>query len=444
MTDTMPWAPKWTGFEASRGRFGRVVDGDGIHLILSDGRRMIDGTNTGAPLGHRHPDIVRAMRNAADNPIVHEGWDWVDRDEAVRDLAEIGFAEEPDWFGGVRFCLSGSEANDLALSLAQAITGRSKLATRERAYHGAVGLARDLTVQPQWHGGLSWSRGGVDAVPRTVSVVELPGPIGERIGPVAPDPERDAQQLAGAEAELSDAAAVILDYTQGAIYASPGHQDRIATAARNAGALFIADEVVTGLGRSGRWFGFQTGMTRPDIVTLGKGIGAGAAPAAAVVISRELAERIDGSTWQTAGTFRGHPIACAAIRAHLAVLARDGLVEHVARLDGVMERLLREVAAAHPSVQRIDGRGLHWSVELHGSDWRQWRADTTEEPLATRVAVRAADAGALILTSGEEGCLFLAPPLISEDQDLERLVAALDHGLELADEVIGSSSPPPD
>jgi 4-aminobutyrate aminotransferase-like enzyme len=427
----------WTGFEHSRQQFGRVVDGEGVHLILEDGRRVIDGTNTGAPLGHRHPEIVEAMTRAARAPVVHEAWNWVDRDEGVRDMLEIAFAEEADWFGGLRYCLSGSEANDLALSMAQAITGRTALATRERAYHGASGLGRDVTVQPQWHGGLSWPGGGVDAVPRTVRVVELPGPGGARIGGGGEvDSRVDSRELelAGAGDELRDVAALILDYTQGAAYHSPAYQDRLADAACEAGALWIADEVVTGFGRTGTWFSFEGASTRPDIVTLGKGIGAGAAPGGAVVLSRRLAERIEGAVWQTAGTFRGHPITVAAMRAHLAVLTRDALVERAAALDAVMYRLLSELAATHASVQRIDGRGLHWSIELRGTNWRTWRANTAEEPLATRVSARALEAGALIQTSGEQGMLVLAPPLISSESDLERLVGALDHGLVVADE----------
>jgi 4-aminobutyrate aminotransferase-like enzyme len=425
--------PLWSGFEPGRGQFGRVVDGEGVHLILEDGRRVLDGTNTGAPLGHRHPDIVAAMSRAAQAPVIHEAWNSVERDKATQDLAEIAFANDPDWLGGVRFCLSGSEANDLALSLAQAVTGRTALATRERAFHGGSGLARDTTLQPQWHGGLSRPGGQVDVVPRSVPVVELPAPVGERIGGRPSDPELDRAQLAEAELLLADAAAVIVDYSQGATYHSAAYQDRLAEAAGHTGTLWIADEVVTAFGRSGAWFAFQGGGARPDLVTIGKGLGAGATPCGAVLVSRAFAERVDGAVWQTAGTFRGHASAAAAIRAHLAVLARDGLVGRVAALDEVLERLLRELAASHPSVRRIDGRGLHWTIELHGADWRSWRGDPAEEPIAMRVAVRALEAGALFQTSGERGFIVLAPPLISTEEDLGRLVGALDHGLTLAD-----------
>jgi adenosylmethionine-8-amino-7-oxononanoate aminotransferase len=264
--------------------------------------------------------------------------------------------------------------------------------------------------------------------------VELPGPIGERIGPKVPSGQADHERLANAEDLLSDVAAVITDYTQGGVYYSSAYQDRLAGAAAKSGTLWIADEVVTGFGRTGGWFSFQGGESRPDIVTLGKGLGAGAAPAGAVVISRRLAERLQGATWQSVATFRGHPITVAAVRAHLRVLLRDKLVERVKELDGLMYELMSELAAAHPSVERIDGRGLHWTVELHGPDWRSWHADTAEVPLATRVAARALEAGALIQTSGEQASLVLAPPFIVEEDHLRRLALALDHGLAIADQ----------
>ncbi|TME47731.1 MAG: aminotransferase class III-fold pyridoxal phosphate-dependent enzyme, partial [Chloroflexi bacterium] len=163
-----------TRFNAGKRQSVRVVGGDGVRFELDDGRRVIDGSNTGGPLGHRHPDLVEAVRKAANNPVVNEGWLWAEREEAARELFDIAFKGEESWVGAVRFFLSGSEANDLALSLSQAITGRSAIATRERAYHGMTGLSRDVTVQPHWHGGLAIHSGGTMPVPRTAEVKVLP------------------------------------------------------------------------------------------------------------------------------------------------------------------------------------------------------------------------------------------------------------------------------
>jgi 4-aminobutyrate aminotransferase-like enzyme len=415
-----------TGLNSGDAKYGTIVGGEGIHFLLADGTRLIDASNTGGPLGHRHPEIVAAIREAASAPAINEGWLWPDRERAAEELIELAFGDEP-WVGAVRFFLSGSEANDLALSLCQALTGRSGLATRERAYHGMTGLAREMTVQPHWHGGLSSFDGGVLPVPRGHRVVQLPRPTGARTaGAVRWTPDIPV----GA---LDDAAAVIIDYTQGGTYYDPEYQEAVAGAARASGALWIADEVVTGLGRTGGWFAFQGAASRPDMVTLGKPLAGGGAPAGAVVVSRDVLDELRGRSWQTYSTFRGHPLTVAAVRAHLRVLVREQLIARVKELDGVVERRMRVIAEQHPSVARIDGRGLHWTVELHGGDWREWRADVRESPLATRVAERGAEAGALIGTSGERDSLFIAPPLVVSDDELAWIFDALDHGLELAD-----------
>lgn len=427
-----------TGLNSHDSKPLRIVAAEGVHFELEDGRRLLDASNTAAPLGHRHPAMVEALREAATCPVINEGWLWPEREEAARDLVEGAFAGDGDWVGAIRFCLSGSEANDLALSLSQAITGRSRLVTRERAYHGMTGLARDMTVQPHWHGGLSNASGGYSPVPRSAEVTQLAAPAGGRVDERPRHLDEDA--LAATLPSLEGAAAVILDYTQGGIYHVPEYQDAVARAARAAGALWIADEVVTGFGRGGGWFAFRQGESRPDIVTLGKPLAAGGAPAGAVVVSRELLERIEGQSWQTYSTFRGHPVSVAAIRAHLRTLAASGLVERVGELDPIVEAGMRRLAEAHPSVRRIDGQGLHWTVELHGADWRSWYGDNPSAPLATQVSDRAVEAGALIGTSGEASSLFLAPPLIVTEEEIETLLAALDHGLAHADRELDASA----
>ncbi|MBN8939866.1 MAG: aminotransferase class III-fold pyridoxal phosphate-dependent enzyme [Rhizobiales bacterium] len=415
----------------------RVVGGSGVHFVLEDGRRVLDGSNTGGPLGHGHPRMAEALRKAADLPMVSEGWSWSGRDKAAEDLFEIGLVGEESWAGAVRFCISGSEANDITLSLAQALTGRKAIATRERAYHGLVGLARDVTVQPHWHGGLAAPAGGTRLPPAGAPVHVLPAPDGtlyRSATEAAARPERPLdQRLAGAPAMLRSSAAVIIDYTQGGFYHDGAYQDAVAAIARREGAFWIADEVVTGMGRSGRAFAFQGGTSRPDMVTLGKGLGGGMMAVAAIVISKDLAAELDGKSWQNYGTLRGHPMTMAAVSAYLAILRDEALLARVHALEGFYARRLGEIARRHPSVARVAGQGLHWTVELHGPDWRNWLADTPEAPLASRVAGLALDKGAVIGTSGEQTSLFLAPPLIISETESERLLAILDESLELAD-----------
>ncbi|WBL81270.1 aspartate aminotransferase family protein [Bradyrhizobium xenonodulans] len=421
-----------TGLNAGEAAPMAVVGGEGVYFHLSDGRKLIDGSNTGGGLGHRHPAMVEAIRRAADTPVVNEGWTWVGREQAADDLMATAFNGEEDWVGAVRFCISGSEANDMALSLCQALTQRSALATRERAYHGITGLSRSMTVQPQWHGGLAVHAGGSKLPAPMAPVRILPAPDGAIYGgPVNNTPP--SEYLADATRLLSDTAATIIDYTQGGIYYDGAYQDEVAKYARQTGSYWIADEVVTGAGRAGRWFAFQGAQSRPDIVTLGKSLGGGAAAVAAVVVSKDIVERLKGSSWQNYGTLRGHPISMAAVSAYLKVVSEEKILEHVKRLEKLFTRRLLAIAQKHPSVQRVAGQGLHWTVELHGPDWRTWHADTTEVPIASRVAERALEAGAVIGTSGEQTSLFLAPPLVISEHEAEWLLDALDHGLDIAD-----------
>jgi 4-aminobutyrate aminotransferase-like enzyme len=422
-----------TGLNAGDSAPLTVIGGEGVYFHLQDGRRLIDGSNTGGGLGHRHPRMVEAIRKAADTPMVNEGWTWIGRENAAEDLIRTAFAGEEDWVGGVRFCISGSEANDMALSLCQALTQKSALATRERAYHGLVGLSRSMTVQPHWHGGLTVLAGGTQLPPPLADVRILPAPDGAIYG--APSDNRPlADQLAGAGAILKDTAATIIDYTQGGNYYDGAYQDEVARHAAEAGSYWIADEVVTGAGRAGRWFAFQGAQSRPDIVTLGKSLGGGAAAVAAIVVSKKVVAQLKGKSWQNYGTLRGHPISMAAVSAYLQSVTEEGILARVKKLEIFYAKRLLDIARKHPSVKRVAGQGLHWTVELHGPDWRNWTADTLENPLASRVAGRAMEAGAVIGTSGEQTSLFIAPPLIISEAESDALLDALDHGLQLADE----------
>ncbi len=413
----------------------QIVGGHGVWFELADGREVIDASNTAAPLGHCHPEMVEAVRRAADSPVINEGWRWKEREDAADDLINIAFAGE-DWVGAVRFFISASEANDAALSLCQALTGRAPLATRERAYHGGTGLARELTVQPQWHGGLS-SPYGVAAPPRLATVHQLPAPCGARVTG-QPDPTAGSEWIPAARAKLASSAAVLLDFSQGGVYHSPSFQDQVASLAQQTGTYWIADETVTGFGRMGGWFQFQYGQSRPDLVTLGKCMSAGGAAAGAVVLSVDMLDRLKGTSWQSYSTYRAHPVAMAAIRAHLRVSSRDRIYERARDLDAQMFRRLSKVASQHQSVARIDGRGLHWTVELHGPDWHDWTGQEAD-PIASQVVARALEAGALIATSGEQTSLFLAPPLIVSESELDTVFDALHHGLAVADEQFDAS-----
>jgi 4-aminobutyrate aminotransferase-like enzyme len=412
-----------------------VAAAAGVWFRLADGRQVIDASNTAAPLGHSHPDLVAVVRGASGSPAISEAWKWEGRQQAADDLLEHVFRGEESWIGAVRFCTSASEANDLALGLAQALTGRAPLVTRERAYLGTVGLAREVTTLPPWHGGLWSASEGLRPVPRLADVRRLPPPSCGVRSPCTSDGR--CRCLPGDLAStLADAAAVITEYSQGGVYPAPAYQDELARAAREAGALWIADEAATGLGRQGRWLTLQRGQTRPDIVILGKGLAGGVAPAAAIILSQRVAGWLGDQRWQSFSTFWGHPLTVAAISATVRRIDREGLVERADSLDQVLRRRLAEIAAAHPSVRRVDGLGLHWTLELHGGDWRTWRSGPGGPTPADRMLAAALDAGVLFSPNADEASLCIAPPLIVSDGELETILTGLDRALAVADKAL--------
>jgi 4-aminobutyrate aminotransferase-like enzyme len=415
-----------------------IVGGRGATLRLSDGREVIDaGSISASILGHAHPDLVAAIRRAADEPYVSDGFGHPMRDRAATDLLSIAFADE-DWVGAVRFTTSASESNDLALLLAQTITAREPLVSRHLAYHGAVGLAREASNHPLWNGGLAARTGGWEEPPAPRAQWRmLAEPSDDVCGPrpmgAPPDPT-----LAAAPALLEGAAALITDYgSNGVLFPSGAYQDALVGVAHNAGALWISDEAVTGLGRLGRSFAFQHGATRPDIVTLGKGLTGGAACGGAVVLSRALCERLGERRWMTYSTFRGHPTSVAAVSATVRVIQRDGLIARAREVGEPFGAALRQVASAHSCVRRVAGEGLLWAIELDGEARHAsavWHGDGDATPLAEVVTGHALERGALM--SAYSGLVvWLVPPLVIEERQLEQVIDILDDALGVADRV---------
>jgi 4-aminobutyrate aminotransferase-like enzyme len=407
------------------------VGGEGNYLILADGRKVIDAMTTPAPLGHRHPRVLKEVIHALEtSPTIDEGWSTPEREQAAHDILSTAFAGEDSWVGAIRFAITGSEANDLALSLAQALTGRTPFVTRDNAYHGMVGLAREMTVQAQWHGGLTSSNGEVRPVPRSTEVRVLPFPKRSFGDGLTYSPEEAKGLLSKSQDQLDNAAAVIIDYTQGGRYAVPASQDELSEMARRAGTLWIADEVITGFGKGGRWFNFQRGQSRPDIVTLGKPMGGGIVPAAGVVVSKRVLDMIGDSSWQTYSALRSHPTAVAAARAFVQIVEEEQLVPRADMLHTQIAKGMAQLAERHPTlVDRIDGRGLHWWIDLKVD-----RNDTSTNraSLSALVSEGALRAGAMIATSGERNAVLISLSMLITDAEVRAVLNALDEGLTFA------------
>jgi 4-aminobutyrate aminotransferase-like enzyme len=379
--------------------------------------------------------VVAAVQAAARSAYIDAYTGYAERERAAEDLLNLAFGDEP-WAQAVAFFVSASEAGDLGLVLAQHITDRDVIVTRTRKYHGSSGLTRTVSPAALGDGRLvSIDEPASDIYPSDTR--RLPIPSCRRS---APDPRHDCASVCLRDAPdlLRSAAAVVTEASPYGGFPSVGYQDVLAGIARTAGAIWMADETVTGFGRTGRWFAFQAGNSRPQLVQLGKGLTGGAAPGGALILSDDVIDSIGDRHWRTAGTYRGHPVSVAAISAVLRVLDRENLIERSRRLGSVLGRRLSELARRHACVACVEGEGLMWAIALVDSDARAWQAAGATgsggrtNSLAVLAREAALDRGVRVGLD-LDGSLWLVPPLITTEDEIERICDALDSALASAD-----------
>jgi acetylornithine aminotransferase len=370
-----------------------LAKGEGCVIWDVDGNSYLDliGGIAVSALGHNHPAIVEAVSTQASklahisNLFAHEG--------------QVALAEKllgllgPGITGKVFFANSGTEANEAALKLVRRIQGpgRPVFVAAEHGFHGR-------------------SMGSLSLTGKT-SIREAFSPYGVEVRFV---PFGDQAALAAAVGP--DCAAVFLEPTlgEGGVVPAPaGYLGAAREICDAAGALFVLDEIQSGIGRTGAWFAFQAEGVTPDVITLAKGLGGGLPIGACIGIGAAG----DGfGRGDHGSTFGGNPIACAAALAVLDVIERDGLLDHVSK---VGERLADGLGSIeHPLVTGARGSGL-------------WQALALSEPAAGKVEAAAREAGFLV-NAVQPDAVRIAPPLILTPDQADSFVDALPGILEQA------------
>lgn len=394
-----------------------LVRGEGAWMIDADGRRYVDAYNNVPVLGHAHPRVVEAIARQA--ALLNTNTRYLH--PTVVELAERIVASMPDGLDTVMFVNSGSEANDLAWRLARATTGGTGALVTDWAYHGVTAAIADVSPS-EWRDGQQ---------PAHVETFPAPGTYR---GPLAgAHPERVARaEVAAAAERLADRdhrpAALFLDsfFTADGIFApDPATVAALIAAARAAGALYVADEVQSGHGRSGDGlWRFPAWGVVPDIVTLGKPMGNGH-PVAAVVTRSEIVDRLASQT-AFFSTFGGNPVASAAALTVLEVIEDEGLIGNAAGVGDWLRSELVALAERHAAIGDVRGRGLMIGIELVTD--REERSP--DGPLASQVKEELRERGVLIGTSGREGnTLKIRPPLCITRDEAALIVSALDEAL---------------
>jgi 4-aminobutyrate aminotransferase-like enzyme/Ser/Thr protein kinase RdoA (MazF antagonist) len=395
-----------------------LVRGAGAWMYDPDGRAYLDAYNNVPVVGHAHPRVVEAIARQA--ALLNTNTRYLH--EHVVELAERLTASMPDGLDTVMFVNSGSEANDLAWRLATTITGGDTGIVTDWAYHGVTHAIADFSPS-------EWPRG---EQPSGVEVYPAPNTYrGPYAG--ADDPAAVARtQLASAFTRIADRgrrpAALFMDagFTADGIFVPPvSVPATVAAGAREAGALYVADEVQAGYGRTGGdLWGFAAWHATPDVVTLGKPMGNGH-PIAAVITRSDIVDAF-AQTTTFFSTFGGNPVACAAGLAVLDVIEDEGLVQRSAELGRFLRSALEEVAARHEAIGDIRGRGLMIGVQLVSDRGSR----TPDGQLARRVRDEMAERGVLIGTTGRDGStLKIRPPLCLTRAEGDVIVTRLDEVL---------------
>ncbi len=385
-----------------------------------DGNEYLDLTSAfGVALaGHAHPRIAAAV--AAQAGRLMHGMGDVHPPTLKLELLERLVALAPWKEARAVLASTGAEAVELALKTAQLASGRPGILAFERGYHGLTLGALSVTSRTLFRGPFEERLYG--------GVARAPYPL-EREGPEALAAALDAVDAALARgAPNGDAiGTVIMEPIQGrggARVPAPGFLAGVAARAREAGALVVHDEVLTGFGRTGRLFAHEHEGVVPDILCVGKALGGGM-PLSACLAPRSIMDAWPESKGEAihTTTFLGHPVGCAAALAFLDVLADEGLVRRAAEIGEILSTGLRRGLEGVPGVVDVRGRGLLIGLELEGVE------------AAATVAERALGAGLLLITAGERAeVLELTPPaVLTEDQ--------LDHAIDAVTETIRRWAP---
>lgn len=424
-------------FYRSRKPYPVAVRGEGVSLYDAQGRRYLDGSSGAlvANIGHGRAEVADAMAAQARTlPFVHGSQFTSDvlEEYAARLLAFLNLP-------GFRFWAvsGGSEANESAIKLARQYhvergePERYKVVTRVPSYHGASLGALAAS-------GMGARRELYTPLIRGEAWPKMPRPDPTLSGEADAERLRAVLKDAGPDTVAAFICEPVVGASDAALAPSPGYHARVAEICREYGVLFVADEVMSGMGRCGAPLAVRLqGDATPDLVVLGKGLAAGYAPLAGVAASADVyATVMNGSgAFKHGFTYAGHPVSVAAGLSVLEIVEREGLVER-AREQG--ERLLaglRELEARHPSVLEARGHGLLLGLVLGDPATGQ----ACETPgLADRVAAAARGRGLLTYpgTGAVDGTrgdhLLLGPPLSITDSEVDELLGLLDGALEQA------------
>lgn len=405
-----------------------ITRAQGSYVWDGDGARLLDFTSqlVFTNLGHQHPRIVSAIQEqAAHLCTVAPQHANAARSEAARLIA----SHTPGGLDKIFFTNGGADANEHAVRMARLHTGRPKVLSTYRSYHGGTQLAINMTGDPR-----RWSNDTASS-----GTVHFFGPFLYRSAFGATTQEEESQRALDHLAQVitlegsTTIAAIVLESipgTAGVMIPPPGYLRGVRELCDQHGIKLIFDEVMAGFGRAGRWFACELDGVTPDLLTFAKGVNSGYVPLGGVAIGAEVAASFENRAYPGGLTYSGHPLACAAAVATIRTMEDDRVVEHAAALgEEVFRPGLEALRAEHQWIGDVRGTGAFWAVELVADR-------TTREPLAP-YAGTSPQMGAVVAACRRRGLLpltssnriHLVPPLTTSAAEVHVAISILDEAL---------------
>jgi taurine--2-oxoglutarate transaminase len=403
-----------------------VSRAEGVYFWTPEGKRFLDFNSQlmCVNIGHGDPRVVQAIQRQAEELcyVIPSGMTTEPRARLGAKLAELTPGDIDVFF----FTNGGAEANENAFKIARAYTGRQKILARYRSYHGGTAAAIAASGEPR-----RWSQ---PPLPGFVHVLDPYHGI-QRGWDTVEESLRHVEEVIQLEGPHTIAAFVLesVTGTNGVLVPPDGYMQGIRALCDKYGIVMIADEVMTGFGRTGRWFAIGHWGVVPDLMTMAKGLTSAYVPLGAVGMRQAIADAFSDKPFPGGLTYSSHPLACAAALATLAVMEQDFLVDRARHMGALMSELLADLASRHPSVGAVRSIGLFGVVELV-------RNRQTKEPMAPFNGT-SAEMSALSRFFREEGLFtfvrwnyfFTNPPLTIGEAELREGFAIIDRGLTIAD-----------
>ncbi|MCD8001096.1 MAG: aminotransferase class III-fold pyridoxal phosphate-dependent enzyme [Oscillospiraceae bacterium] len=398
---------------------------DNIYVYDYDGRRYADmsSMHVNMNLGYGNAAINQAIRDKLERyAFISEAY--ADADRAA--LGKLIVSLMPDNMGKVFFTNAGADANENAIKIARMYTGRNKIFSRYRSYHGSTFGAGNLTGEPR--------RFALE--PGVPGFIKFLDPYVYRDNlPFASEADATAYYLRRLEEQLlyenpANIAAIVMETvagTNGVIIPPEGYLPGVRALCDKYGILMICDEVMAGWCRTGRMFAFEHFGVKPDIVTFAKGVTCGYVQLGGVCVSREIAAYFDNHILSCGLTYNGHPLACAAGVACVSYYLEHHTADYVAETGKVLGTLLEHLKETHPCVGDVRYLGLFSAVELvKDKDTRTPLVPYGCDPEGVMPGINRELRSRGFLTFTHENMILVAPPLIITPAQLEEELAKLD------------------